>query len=213
MQAFLLNLADALIKIWFAVNQYTQQCYQKFLSANFDGRVLQLYMYNRNVRSVIKIYDYSNFFMLLYLYFKTLLYGQESLNYNLFYVYHLDGMVLVYDENIIQVISVVHKGKQRWIWIDNTMKHPDIVDILDDERNSNLLYAELNDHIDFTQYMDSFLPNIERNTIVKCREFVDIALAIHSQNLTNIKQLKMMTSDDFKEIVLKETDQISFTNE
>lgn len=211
LQALAMDVGDTLVKLWSFLYQYSLLCYQQFLNNNYEGRVLQMYVYNKNVRSMIRVYDYSNFFVLVFWWLYSLIYGKQSIDFNFFDVSH--NIILVYDEDVMNVLMVVHNGQKKWLWTNNKTSHEDVQEMLVDERKSAVLYAELNDHIDFTHFIDEFLPNITRNTDVKCREFVDIALSVHGYRPINVNQLKVMTSDDFKEIVLKGTDQITFTNE
>jgi hypothetical protein len=168
----------------------------------FNNKVLHFAIYNKYTEKYLDVYNYDNFFMLLYLYFLGL--EQKLINVNNLYFLNNEIIIVTFikDNLIYKLIT------------DESAHINKLIDLNKKKISINFIYCNVyinNDIYDISHYFIDFRTSILINKKLETGCYVNALSHYYKKDIwmENNSILKLMMDNDYIEKVFKEKDKLT----
>lgn len=200
--SFLLYIISIIFNFIENINKKYLNFILNFKYKYYNNKVLHFAIYNKNTNKYLDIYNYDNFYILLYLYFigyKNKLINIENINF-------------LNDEIII--VTFVKDNLLYKLITDESIKFNKLIDINKQYNSINFIYCNVyinEDIYDISHYFIDFKTSIIINKRLETRVYVNALSNYYKKNIwmDSNSTIKLMMDYDYIEKVFKEKDKLT----
>ena len=193
----LLNIIYWSLKFYEEIRKLCNRLYKEFMIKNFDGKIIQMVILNKDTKEINTIYNYTPFLRALLIH----VIGKD------YYLSSIDNLKDISDENIVVSCSYVRNHNIRHIITDRGYD-PEIDD-KDTDRKSSFIYCLLEkdngSQCDIWHKIKPFVSSLCKNNSIFCEDVL-ISLNcfenhMHTFNIYN-KVVFMIDNDKYIEQIM-----------